>query len=112
LAVPIFLSYPQLKEHGIPWSRVHINNLMAEGLFPPNQQLSANRVGWNHNLILEFLNTRPAAGEPMPRLWPRRQRPAKPPARKLVGRPRGSRVVVDADGRRRLVMPLAADVVS
>jgi hypothetical protein len=106
----VFVTFPELKDHGFPWSRVHVNHLMDLGIFAPAIRLSANRIAWRLSDLERFKASRPPAHEPPPRLWPPRERPAKPVATgKPVGRPRGSRVVTGTDGRRRLVLPEVAD---
>jgi hypothetical protein len=81
---------------------------MDVGIFPPSIRLSANRIGWRLSDLEKFKASRPnARGEPLPVLWPRRERQAKAaaaPGAKPVGRPRGSRVILGPDGRRRLVL--------
>ncbi len=103
-----YISFPELRDYGIQWSRVHLGTLMGAGIFPPDYSLSANRRAWRKTDVERFLASRLPGGEPVPRLWPRRERLAKaPPApgAKPIGRPRGSRVVRGADGKRRLVRP-------
>ena len=99
-----FVSFPELRGHGIRASRVSVNKWMDLGIFPPSIRISPNRVGWSIFSIELFKASRPDAREPAPRLWPRRERPVKPvdPA-KPVGRPKGSRVIRGPDGVRRLV---------
>jgi predicted DNA-binding transcriptional regulator AlpA len=105
----VWVIFPELEPvHKIQGSRVAVNEWMDKGIFPPNHQISPNRVAWKLSDIRLFQTTRPAAGEPVPVLWPRRQRikpidPAKPTTR--YGRPLGSKVITGPDGRRRLVMP-------
>jgi hypothetical protein len=103
----VYISFAQLKNYGIPWSRVHVGNLVDAGMFPPPRQLSANRIAWDRESIEIFLASRPNAGEKIPVLWAVRERPVRwvDPGAKPRGRPAGSRVVLDADGRRRLVRP-------
>lgn len=108
----IFITYPDLQDHGIRVSRISVNNWMDKGIFPPAIQISPNRVGWRLSDIERFKASRPPSREPVPRLWPPREKRVKPvpaPGAKPVGRPRGSRVVRGADGQRRLVLPEAAD---
>ncbi len=42
----IFVPYPELKNHGIKYTRVHLNRLIARGLFPSPVQLTPNRIAW------------------------------------------------------------------
>ncbi len=93
--------------HNIWTSWPTLNKWMDDGLFPPAYSLSPNRMVWRLVDIERFKSTRPLRGEPLPHLWPprKRQRVEAPPGSKPRGRPTGSKIVVDADGRRRLVMP-------
>ena len=54
-----YLSYPELKEKGIPWSRMHIDRLEKAGTFPKRRELGANTVGWDEEEIEEWLASRP-----------------------------------------------------
>jgi hypothetical protein len=102
-----FVPFPGLKSYGVRGTRPHINKLIDRGLVPPPVSLSPNRIAWRLPDLELFKNSRPAAGEPLPQLWPLRDRKGKP-AGKSPGRPVGSRIVVDADGKRRLVLPVEA----
>ena len=42
----VFITYDQLLDHGVPYTRVHLNRLMRKGLFPVAVQLSPNRIAW------------------------------------------------------------------
>ncbi|GEM_PF-5511079 len=46
---------------GIPFTRVHILRLIAEGKFPRARRVSANRVGWLVSEIEEHLRALPPA---------------------------------------------------
>lgn len=54
------LSYEQLKEMGIPWSREHIYRLETKRAFPRRLYLSPQRVAWFEDEILEFLEAKAA----------------------------------------------------
>jgi prophage regulatory protein len=56
-----FVRYPQLKpEFGIPWSRMHIDRLVAAGKFPRKIHLSANTIGFWSDELEDFLAARDA----------------------------------------------------
>jgi Prophage CP4-57 regulatory protein (AlpA) len=103
----LFITWAEFPEHGIPqYSRRHTNVLVDTGTFPPPVRLTANRLAWRLRDLERWKATRPLRNEPPPVLWPR-QTPERGRGRanfaKPGGRPRGSRVVTDADGRRRVV---------
>src|SRR5262249_6237282 len=81
-------------------------NLMDRGIFPPAVQLSPRRIAWRDDDIEYYKGTRPPAGDPPPQLWPVRERQRRPvdPARR-PGRPPGTRITVDENGRRRVIRP-------
>jgi predicted DNA-binding transcriptional regulator AlpA len=58
---PRYLTYPELREYGIGFSRKHLLDLMRAGKFPQARQLSANRVAWLRAEILAYCQTRPVA---------------------------------------------------
>jgi prophage regulatory protein len=53
--------YPGLKERGIPWTRMHLGRLEAEGKFPQRIHLGANTVCWFEDEVDAFLEERAAA---------------------------------------------------
>jgi hypothetical protein len=55
----VFVTYPELRGHGIPYCRLHVNRLMARGEFPAAIWLSANRKVWRLTDIERFKATRP-----------------------------------------------------
>jgi hypothetical protein len=55
----IFVPFPELKDYGFPWSRVHIGDLVKRGEFPAPRQLSPNRIAWIHEELVTFAATRP-----------------------------------------------------
>src|SRR4051794_30678165 len=57
----IFVPYPQLRDCGIFYCRVHLNRMIAVGTFPAPVRLSANRVAWRLADIEEWSATRPVA---------------------------------------------------
>jgi predicted DNA-binding transcriptional regulator AlpA len=74
-----YIVFPQLREYGIKYCRVHLLRLMRAGRFPAQRQITANRVGWLKSEIEEFLASRPPGraltGEPPPPRMPRSDRP-------------------------------------
>ena len=60
--------YPELKEFGIPYSRVHIDRLTRAGKFPKKVKLASladlGRVGWfEDELAAHFRKQAKARGE-------------------------------------------------
>ena|SRR5690242_14259933 len=94
----VFITYPELTNHGVPkYSRKHLLQMMRTGDFPQSVQLSPNRVAWRKSDLDRWAASRPVAR--VLTVGDTRQHP---------GRPVGSHVVVDDDGRRRVVSPEAA----
>jgi hypothetical protein len=92
-----FVTYDDLIEVGVPkYSRKQIIELMRAGHFPPAVQLTPGRIAWCEQAIIDWLDTRPPAYTLVAEL---------PPGSKRIGRPRGSRVVLGADGKRHVVLP-------
>lgn len=59
----VFVSYSDLRTHGIPYTRVHLNRLMRKGEFPTSVRLSANRIAWRLSELDEWMAGRPRARE-------------------------------------------------
>jgi len=55
------LTFFDLKERGIPWSRVHISRLEATGKFPRHINVSENTVAWFEDEVDDFLEAKAAA---------------------------------------------------
>lgn len=55
------LSYADLAEIGIPFSRVHVNRLEAAGLFPKRVHIAANTVRWVATEVEQYITARIAA---------------------------------------------------
>jgi len=55
----IFVSYPGLKDLGIPFTRVHLNRLISAGNFPAPVALSAQRIAWKASDIEAWIDSRP-----------------------------------------------------
>ena len=55
-----------LKNFGIPFSRVHIARLVERGEFPPPFKLGANRNAWWESEIVDFLKRREASTRGLP----------------------------------------------
>jgi prophage regulatory protein len=58
---PRFLSAEDLKERGIPFSRVQLWRLMKAGKFPRPVQISEQRNAWREEDIDHWMATRPRA---------------------------------------------------
>jgi predicted DNA-binding transcriptional regulator AlpA len=56
--------FTQLKELGIPFTRVWVMKLVEEGKFPQPIQLGANRLGWVKAEIEAWKAARPRGGLP------------------------------------------------
>jgi predicted DNA-binding transcriptional regulator AlpA len=57
----IFVAFPELRSHGIPYCRLHVNRLIARNLFPAAVWLSANRKVWRLSDIERWKASRPEA---------------------------------------------------
>ena len=55
------LTFADLKERGIPWSRVHVGRLEAAGKFPQHIDLGENSIAWFEDEIDDFLEAKAAA---------------------------------------------------
>ena len=53
-----FVRYPELKRHGIPFSRQHIATLEAQGKFPKRVRLSARVIAWRLSEIRDWMARR------------------------------------------------------
>jgi predicted DNA-binding transcriptional regulator AlpA len=56
-----FVTYPELVDYGVPYSRKHLIDLQRRGLFPKARQIGLNRIAWDEELILAYVATRPVA---------------------------------------------------
>src|SRR6516165_12353782 len=59
-----YISYAELRDHGVPWTRVHLNRLIEQGLFPAPHRLSTNRIAWTLDDLERWKATRPLARVP------------------------------------------------
>jgi predicted DNA-binding transcriptional regulator AlpA len=57
----VFVAYPELAEHGINYSRVHLRRLITRGLFPSAVMLSPNRIAWRLSDLDRWKASRPTA---------------------------------------------------
>ena len=57
----VFIPYDRLLDHGVPYTRVHLNRLMRKGLFPVAVQLSPNRIAWRLADVEQWKASRPPA---------------------------------------------------
>ncbi|HEV2161183.1 MAG TPA: hypothetical protein VGR52_02955 [Stellaceae bacterium] len=56
----VFVTYTQLSEqHGIPFSRRHLRDLVARGLFPAPRLLGANTIAWPLSALAAWKASRP-----------------------------------------------------
>ena len=55
----IFVSYDQLRNHGVTFSRVHLRRLIELGQFPRPHLLSANRIAWRISELAAWKAARP-----------------------------------------------------
>jgi prophage regulatory protein len=53
--------YPGLGERGIPFTRMHLGRLEAEGKFPQRIQLGENTIAWFEDEIDDYLEQKAAA---------------------------------------------------
>jgi predicted DNA-binding transcriptional regulator AlpA len=60
------VSYPELKQLGIPWTRVHIRRLEAKSRFPRHIDLSGNTIVWLEHEIEAFIERKAAERESEP----------------------------------------------
>ncbi len=56
----IFVPYSSLCDHGIFYTRVHLNRLIDRDQFPPAVQLSPNRIAWKLGDLEVWKANRPA----------------------------------------------------
>jgi hypothetical protein len=61
ISSPEIISFDQLPEYGVRFTRVHDRRLMKRGLFPAAIQVSANRIGWRLADIEHWIATWPSA---------------------------------------------------
>jgi predicted DNA-binding transcriptional regulator AlpA len=57
----IFVSYGQLRDHGVMFSRVHLRRLIEQEQFPRPLLLSANRIAWRISDLATWKASRPPA---------------------------------------------------
>jgi predicted DNA-binding transcriptional regulator AlpA len=56
-----FITFAELKQFGIAYSRKHLLDLMRQGKFPAARQITSNRVAWLKSEILEYVASRPVS---------------------------------------------------
>ena len=62
MADEVFVTYPELPNHGVPkYSRKHLLDMQRRGQFPRAIQLSPNRVAWRAESLAEWCSNRPVA---------------------------------------------------
>jgi hypothetical protein len=57
-----FVAYFDLREHGIPYTRVHLRRLIRAGNFPAPVRLSEHRIAWHLSAIEKWKASRPVVG--------------------------------------------------
>jgi prophage regulatory protein len=55
---PKLLSFKQLKDMGLPWSREHIWRLESAERFPRRLELSPQRVAWLEDEVIAFIEAK------------------------------------------------------
>jgi hypothetical protein len=64
VAQPAFVFFNDLPSFGVPrYSRVHLYRLMRRGQFPPQVQISPNRVAWRLSAIIDWVASRPLSSK-------------------------------------------------
>ncbi len=56
-----FISFEELADYGVPYTRKHLIDLQRLGQFPKAYQLTPNRIGWDEEDIRVWLASRPVA---------------------------------------------------
>jgi prophage regulatory protein len=59
----VFVSYFDLRAHGITYTRVHLARMMRNGTFPASIRLSPNRIAWRLSELEHWKSSRPLARE-------------------------------------------------
>jgi hypothetical protein len=60
--MPVFVTYPQLVEYGVPkFCRRHLLVMQRAGKFPLARQITDNRTGWVEEEIIAWVASRPIA---------------------------------------------------
>ncbi len=49
------LSYPQLRERGVPYTREHLRRLIADNRFPAPVALSNKRIAWVEDEVSDWI---------------------------------------------------------
>jgi predicted DNA-binding transcriptional regulator AlpA len=57
----IYISFRELRQHGIQYCRLHVNRLVERGVFPAPVWFSSNRKLWRMSEIENWLATRGTA---------------------------------------------------
>ncbi len=52
------ISYPELRERGIRYSRQHIDRLVAAGAFPQKIHIGHARIGWIESEVDQWLQAK------------------------------------------------------
>jgi hypothetical protein len=62
----VFVPFRELRDHGIPYCRLHVNRLVERKIFPEPVWLSPNRKVWRLNDIRRYKATRPTSRPTFP----------------------------------------------
>jgi prophage regulatory protein len=61
--LPRILRFPQLVDHGVVYTRMHVDRLERAGQFPRRVKLGPNSVGWVETEIEGWVESKIAARE-------------------------------------------------
>ena len=56
--MPRLLTFDELRDHGVPYTRGHLHRLEQSGQFPKRVPIGASRVGWVEDEIDRFVEER------------------------------------------------------
>jgi len=62
----IFVTFRELRDHGIRYCRLHVNRLVERKIFPEPVWLSPNRKVWRLSDIRQYKATRPTSRPAFP----------------------------------------------
>jgi prophage regulatory protein len=56
------ITFDQLRDRGVPYSRDHLRRLTKAGKFPAPFQLSVGRIAWREADVDQWIESRPQCG--------------------------------------------------